>query len=81
MVPSGSLVHAVRRVPSSDSTSWKVMLGAGAARAAEVGMASILPEGQVVSPGGWLRRVSPESATPAMVGSRGGGGSRRNALK
>ena len=43
LVPSGSLVHARRRVPSSESTSWKVTEEVVTARSAEVGMPRLCP--------------------------------------
>ena len=44
MPPSGSLVQARRRVPSSDSTSWNSTAVSVTARAAEAGMRPILPQ-------------------------------------
>ena len=42
--PSGSLVHVRRRVPSSERTSSNAIRASPAVRAADVGMAPILPE-------------------------------------
>ena len=65
--PSGSLVQARRRVPSSESTSWNAIDSAVAARAAEAGMRRLCPSGPA---GRWNRWLS-------SPGTRGGGPPRR----
>ena len=52
-VPSGSLVQARSRVPSSESTSWYAIAVAVAARAAEADMRPIVPQ-RGVGPEPWL---------------------------